>query len=126
MDYGLQPTDKELDEDYFRCYLVNQKGTDITEDGKLVEEQAGETVPNGKDCEKFENGGEIHVNGEGGDNGRKRYNERTPKKARIEDKNGSNPDEIPCLTVDVFEHPNHDEKVEFDEWLEIGLQENNK
>ena len=35
-------------------------------------------------------------------------------------------DEIPCFTIDLFEHPNNGDKAEFEEWIKIGLQRNNK
>ena len=34
--------------------------------------------------------------------------------------------DIPCFTVDLFEHPCCDEKKEFDQWIKVGLKRNNK
>ena len=205
VDNGLQPTEQELHEDYSRYFLAKQKvkkrkRTDIAKEDESAKEQEEETVMKGKDYEKSENGGEIHMNEEVGDNVGKLYNDIMPRKARIKGKNDSNSelrtlrkitreeistavcavideisaiaiteptkqrsnvaetdfdvvsirvdedcnqddhilqrkskrcnlqgvDEIPCFMVDLFEHPNHDEKAKFDEWIKVGLQRTSK
>ena len=87
MENGLEPTEQELHEDYFRYFLVKQnvkkrEKTAIIEEDKSAEEQAEEAVMEGRSYETSGKGGEIHTNEDGGDNEGKKCGGTTLRKAR--------------------------------------------